>query len=78
MKKQLAHLALISTFAIAPAYANQSTNACIENIEDHHFYNFLGLDDCKLTDSDIPQVISYLNQHPDIEILSLMYNQIGI
>lgn len=54
-----------------------SSNDCIRYIEDHRHIHFLDLRACKLRDSDIPAISSYLEKNPDIEYLYIGQNNMG-
>lgn len=61
---------------VNPAYAKEP-NQCIEKMYDHVFDDYLNLQNCNLTDSDVPAVLTYLENNPEITQLSLASNRIG-
>lgn len=52
-------------------------NECVENIESYVSDGGIFMDQCNIHDRDIPQILSYLKEHPEITRLSLSDNQIG-
>ena len=63
-------------FSIGVEFGNNS-NDCLRYIDDHHYQFLLDLTECKIQDSDISFILSYLSQNPDIKILFLDENNIG-
>ncbi|MGL5741339.1 MAG: hypothetical protein ACRCXC_01710 [Legionella sp.] len=73
-------LNIMAASAIAKEKINvlsSNNNECIEHIEAHAADGGLFMDKCYLHDRDIPQILSYLNDHPEIIRLSLSDNQLG-
>lgn len=64
---------------IAPGvFAKNSMNSCLAHISDHIINSDTAwFDDCGLKDQDVPMIVSYLSQHPQITQLYLINNQIG-
>lgn len=69
-------LAMITNVIFFAASAN--ANQCIANMNSHIINSdTLWLDDCHLTDKEIPQIIAYLEHHSKITQLYLLNNSIG-
>ncbi|MEO8402836.1 MAG: hypothetical protein ABI597_13775 [Gammaproteobacteria bacterium] len=62
---------LLSTLSLA------ATNQCIANLDEHVWGNMVELFDCNLQDADIPQLVTFLNEHPEIEMVFAPYNHIA-
>jgi Leucine-rich repeat (LRR) protein len=67
MKKTLS--SLLSCLLITPLISHAAGNECLKNMPSHYFKNsYLELQNCDLSDKDIPAVISFMKKHP---VLSL-------
>lgn len=55
-----------------------NANQCIAGINSHIInLDTLWLDECHLTDKEVPQIIAYLEHHPKVTQLYLLNNFIG-
>lgn len=84
MRKAAFCLLLILSAMISPLFAKDKIknsvsqgNQCVENIESYVSDGGIFMDQCSIHDRDIPQILSYLNEHPEITRLSLSDNEIG-
>ena len=75
MRKSIYSLCLLSIL-ITSAYGARSNNWCVQRLEDHTAQDYLWLTQCGLQDSDIPEIISYLDSHQMIRTLYVEKNKL--
>ena len=68
MRKSIFSFCLLGSL-ITSAYAAHSNNWCVQRLEDHTAQDYLLLKQCDLQDSDVPEIISYLDSHQKIRTL---------
>ena len=82
MKKSMIHLLIAAaTLVSAPVFA-ESHNQCVANIQSHvekeesDTLALLNLDECDITDEDVPAIVSFINSRTDISSVNLNNNNI--
>src|SRR3990167_3463974 len=75
MRKSIFSFCLLGSL-ITSAYAAHSNNWCVQRLEDHTAQDYLLLKQCDLQDSDVPEIISYLDSHQKIRTLYVEKNQL--
>src|SRR3990167_6516294 len=74
MKKSFLMLTLLSaSLAVLPAFAQ---NRCLQQLDQRVKNHKLDLSFCQLQDNDMQTVVTYIKQHPSINKLSLLSNDI--
>ena len=77
MKKIFLLLALF--FALINSAFAHYPNTCVQHMDEHFPFgnNFLYLGRCAIVDEDIPEIVAYVKNHPQVTGIFLGYNDIG-
>ena len=75
MRKSIFSFCLLGML-ITSACAAHSNNWCVQRLEDHTAQDYLWLTQCGVEDSDVPEILSYLDTHQKIRTLYVEKNKL--
>lgn len=77
MLKKMGLFALLISVGLFSTSTFAKANKCLANLDSHLTFNFeLNISDCNINDSDVPTLVNYLNNHPDVQVLEASGNHI--